>query len=258
MDSILTGQPNFRDLGGISTKSGKTIIANKIFRSGILDKLDDDDLSTLQKLNVGKVLDLRTSQEIDLTENGNYPEFIRYENIEINAGNISKSLIPIFEKGEFHLLEPNLLEKIYFEVITKFKTELASVYRAIINADNGIVYHCSHGKDRTGIISALLLDFWEVDRSIIYEDYLRSNELLMKRNEFQLQMIKDNFSKRFQRDISDDEFTPVKSLFYCREEYLKAVFDYLDNKCFSVHNYFKTELGLTEVELELLKSKYLA
>jgi protein-tyrosine phosphatase len=257
MNIILKTQPNFRDLGGVITKSGQKVKERKLFRSGYLGKIDENDLSILKDLKIEKILDLRTTQEIDLLGNGNYLESMRYQNIALNAGNITKSLIPIFTKGEFHLLESNILEKIYFELITKFKPELASIYREIIHANNGIVYHCSHGKDRTGVISALILDLLDVDRTYIYKDYLLSNEFLKQQNDYQLQMIKDNFTKQFNRDVSDEEFAPVKSLFYCHEDILKTVFEYLDTTYGSVNNYFQSGLGLSEQELELLKTKYL-
>jgi len=149
------------------------------------------------------------------------------------------------------------LEKVYNDLISQFTSELAAVYRKIISTDQGLVYHCSHGKDRTGLISALLLDFLEVDRAFIYRDYLRSNELLQQANEYQIKMIKDNFTKQFNREVSEEEFAPVKSLFYCREELLKVVFDHIDSEYKSVRDYFQTGLGLSESELELLKSKYL-
>jgi len=257
MDTILKSQPNFRDLGGVLTKSGQKVKEKRIFRSGFLGKIDDSDLLILKNLNIGKLLDLRTTQEIDIFGKGDYPEFVEYDNIALNAGNISKYLIPIFEKGEFHLIESNILDNIYFSLITEFKSELAYIYRAIIKTDQGVVYHCSHGKDRTGIISALLLDFFEVDRNYIYKDYLLSNEFLKKAIDYQLQMIKDNFKRQFNKDVSEEEFAPVKSLFYCHEEVLKSVFEYLDSEYDSVKNYFQTELGISEKELELLKSKYL-
>ena len=178
MESIFSSHPNFRDLGGISTKSGKKVKQNRAFRSGFLGELSGNDLSKLVDLNIGEILDLRTKEEIALTGKGNYPESIVYQNVALNTGEISKSLIPIFQKGEFHMLDPHLLDKIYLDLITKFNDELATIYRAILNSDKGIVFHCSHGKDRTGVISALLLDFFEVDRAHIYEDYLVSNELL--------------------------------------------------------------------------------
>ncbi|GGG56631.1 tyrosine-protein phosphatase [Bizionia arctica] len=256
-NSIFKSQPNFRDLGGVHTKSGQKVKENSIFRSSFLGKMDENELFILKDLNVGEILDLRTSQEIDLIGKGDYPESINYQNIPLNAGNITKSLIPIFTKGEFHLLDSNILEQIYFDLITKFTTELASIYREILNANNGIIYHCSHGKDRTGIISALLLDFFEVDRKHIYSDYLMSNEFLKKSNDYQLQMIKDNFSKQFNREVSEEEFAPVKSLFYVHEGILKNIFEYIDKTHGSVRNYFQSELGLNEEEIELLKSKYL-
>ena len=257
MEAILNSHPNFRDLGGIQTKSGEKVRPNRAFRSGFLGELNESDFSTLEELNIGKILDVRTTEEIDLTGQGSYPKSIEYQNIALNTGNISKSLIPIFQKGEFHLLETTVLNKIYADLITKFTLELASIYRAIINSDKAIIYHCSHGKDRTGIISALLLDFLEVDREYIYKDYLRSNELLKTSNDRQIQQIKDNFTTLFKREVSEEEFAPVKMLFYCHEGLLNEVFDYIDNTSGGVKNYFQSELGLTKEELELLKSNYL-
>jgi protein-tyrosine phosphatase len=258
METILQGQPNFRDLGGMTNRSGLKVKENTLYRSGFIGEMDANDLSVLEQLNISKVLDLRTIEEIDLLGCGTYPASIKYENIPLNAGNISKSLIPIFEKGNFHLLEPDTMSKIYFDLITKFNDELASIMRTIINTDEGIVYHCSHGKDRTGIISAFLLDFLEVDRETIFADYLASNELLKRKNEFQIQMIKDNFSKHFKKDVSEEEFAVVRTLFYCQKETMQDVFSYIDKEYGSIKTYFKTELGLTEEELALLKSKYLA
>lgn len=254
---ILKNQANFREIGGFTTKSGKRIKEKSIFRSGFLGKLDASDIEILKELNVGKVIDLRTSQEIELIGKGDYPSFLSYEHIPLNTGNISKLLLPIFEKGEFQLIAPNLLDHIYIDLVTKFTSEFAAIFRSILNAKYGVIYHCSHGKDRTGIISALLLEFLGVDRKVIYSDYLKSNELLKQQNEFQLQMIKANFTQQFNRDVTEEEFAPVKSLFYCREEILKAVFSYLDDTYGSVRNYFSSALGLSEEELALFKSRYI-
>jgi protein-tyrosine phosphatase len=257
MEPILNIHPNFRDLGGIHTKSGKKVKQNRAFRSGFLGELNGNDLAKLVDLNISEILDLRTKEEIDLTGKGNYPESIVYQNIALNTGNISKLLFPIFQKGEFHLLDPHLLNNVYLDLITKFNDELATIFRTILNSDKGIVFHCSHGKDRTGVISALLLDFFEVDRAHIYEDYLMSNELLKASNEYQIQRIKDNFTALFKREVTEEEFTPVKFLFFCQADLLKSVFSYLDNEYGSVANYFQSELKLTAEELELLKSNYL-
>lgn len=257
MALILNKHPNFRDLGGIHTKSGKKVKHNRAFRSGFLGQLNENDFSILEALNIGKIIDLRTTEEIELTGQGIYPKSIEYQNIALNTGNISTLLIPIFQKGEFHLLESDILTKVYLDLITKFNAELASIFRTIIHSNEAIVFHCSHGKDRTGVISALLLDFFEVDRAAIYKDYLLSNELLKASNALQIQLIKDNFTALFKREVSEEEFAPIELLFYCQEELLNTVFNFLDSEYGNVRNYFQSELGLTNEELELLKSKYL-
>jgi protein-tyrosine phosphatase len=257
MQSILKNHTNFRDLGGVHTKSGKKVTQNRAFRSGFLGQLNENDLSILEALNIGKIIDLRTTEEIQLTGQGNHPKSIDYQNIALNTGNISSLLIPIFQKGEFHLLESDILTKVYLDLITKFNAELASIFRTIIHSTDAIVFHCSHGKDRTGVISALLLDFFEVNREHIYKDYLLSNELLKSSNDQQIRRIKDNFTSLFKREVSEEEFAPVQALFCCHEDLLKTVFEYLDNEHGNVRNYFQSELELSNVELELLKSKYL-
>ncbi|MFK7783469.1 MAG: tyrosine-protein phosphatase [Crocinitomicaceae bacterium] len=255
--SILKMHPNFRDLGGFSTKSGKTIQKNIAFRSGFLGELDQQELHQITALNIDRIVDLRTKEEIDLTGQGTYPPSIEYTIIPLNAGNISKFLIPVFQQGAFDLIEPSLLEKVYFELITQFTSELATIFRIILEPDKTIVFHCSHGKDRTGIISALLLDFLEVDRNDIYSDYLSSNEHLKASNESQMQRIKQHFEQLFKRKVSESEFAPVESLFYCRKELLTILFTHIDEEYGSVRNYFQSALGLNTDELKSLRTKYL-
>ena len=257
MKTIVKNQPNFRDLGGVLSKSGQTLKEGLLFRSGSLVKLDEQDFSIIVDLNVKTIVDLRTTQEIDLIGKREYPNYIEYKQIALNAGNIKELLIPIFQKGAFHLLDADIMEKIYLDLITEFKSELAAIYRSFLTADHAVVFHCSHGKDRTGIISALLLDLFGVDRATIYQDYLLSNELLKQSNEVQLQQIKDNFIRLFKREVSAEEFAPVRSLFECREDILNTVFEHVETEYHTIDNYFRTGLGLTESEIELLKLKYL-
>lgn len=257
MKFILNSQPNFRDLGGVKNKNGVSVKEKMIFRSGFIDSFDANEIDIVKSLNLNEVIDLRTREEIDLIGAGNYPEFIHYQNIIFNTGNITKALIPIFEKGEFHRLDADILDKIYFDLITNFKNEMYQVYSIILNAKKAVMFHCSHGKDRTGIISALLLDLLEVDREHIYEDYILSNKFRKKENEYQIQKIKDNFSKQFKRDVTDEEFKPVEALFYCHRKTLENIFGIIDESYKGIENYFENELSFSKEEIQKLKQKYL-
>lgn len=62
MKTILKSQPNFRDLGGVTTQSGRKVKEKHIFRSGYLGKIDEKGLSTLQELNVKTIIDFRTPE----------------------------------------------------------------------------------------------------------------------------------------------------------------------------------------------------
>lgn len=257
MNSILNDYPNFRDIGGVQTKNGGTVKTNLLFRSGFLSELKGKDLAQFEDLDIERVIDLRTSDEVQLIGSGNYPGSVQKQNIPLNSGNITKMLIPIFEKGEFQLIEKGLLGKIYIDMISKFEEELRQIFQSILEADSAVVYHCSHGKDRTGLVSALLLELLEVDRDQIYDDYLKSNELRAKENAYQIQMIKDNFMKRFDRNVTDEEFAPVQELFVCQKDVLENVFEHIESNFESINNYFEENLGFTKQEISNLKSKYI-
>ncbi len=258
MNNLLKSYPNFRDIGGLETTSGRKLKSEVLFRSGFLSKLEGEDLETFKRLGIGKVIDLRTNEETALLEQGNYPENTEYCNIPLNSGNITKMLIPIFEKGEFQLIEEGLLAKIYIDMISKFEKEIALVFRQFLETDASVVYHCSHGKDRTGLVSALFLDLMDVKREQIYLDYLKSNELRERENAYQIKMIKENFTKRFNREVSDEEFAPVQQLFVCQQEILENVFDHIDREYDSIAGYFEGKLNFTNSEIHELKEKYLA
>jgi len=222
-----------------------------------LKELNKEEESLFRELSIKNIIDLRTEKEIELIGVGKYPEFINYYNIELNSGNITQLLIPIFEKGEFHLLDADLLSKIYLDLVTNFQTELSEVFRKMLTSTGGVVYHCSHGKDRTGIVSALFYELLGVKRDFIYEDYVLSNEFRKKENEEQLEMIKQGYKYKFQKDISEAEFAPIRSLFYCKKEILENMFLLLDEKYGSIENYFTEALTFSEKEIIKLKDKYL-
>ncbi|MGB9339053.1 MAG: tyrosine-protein phosphatase, partial [Polyangiales bacterium] len=100
----LSGQPNFRDLGGYAAVDGRTVKWGLVFRSGELSQLSDDDLSRLGGLGIRAVVDLRSPQEVSARGAGRLPPDAQAHPMPIASSDMFAKLIPMFLKGDFSQL----------------------------------------------------------------------------------------------------------------------------------------------------------
>jgi protein-tyrosine phosphatase len=161
---------NFRDLGGYQTRNGRIVAWRKLFRSGELRHRTTDDLSLLQtETGLASVLDLRSDVEIKqesvelITGAG-----IRYHNVPfLTGGNDDNQEDELFSKftsmGQFYVF---LLED------KEFGNRLIEALELIAEPENHpLMFHCTLGKDRTGILSAIVLSVLGVEDEDIITDY---------------------------------------------------------------------------------------
>ncbi|MDL1902774.1 tyrosine-protein phosphatase, partial [Anaerolineae bacterium CFX9] len=151
---MLEGAYNVRDLGGLSTSYGETR-RGVIFRADALHQLTEADQQVLRDKGVRTVIDLRHSTEIDAQPN-----------VFANDETIRYFKIPIFRaavSGHSEGHTPDL-PAIYRYIIDECRISINEVLTTIADAKTGgVLFHCTAGKDRTGIITALLLDMVGVD-----------------------------------------------------------------------------------------------
>jgi len=159
---------NARDLGGLQTAFGKRTAFRRFVRSDEPSLLSDEDLAALLAYPIRTVIDLRSAEEIERrgTPFMNHPGII-YRNI---------SLFDSDPEGEddatVQVALSHTLGELYIFLLRTRKEQLADVFRLIIEAPEGaILFHCTHGKDRTGIIAALLLSLVGVSRQDIVINY---------------------------------------------------------------------------------------
>lgn len=162
----LHGTFNFRDLGGYRTNGGRTRWG-RLYRSDALLHLDDHDIATLTELGLATVVDLRSSLEISGSGQGPLASTnIRYMQrslIERDAGESRGAPAPPGAE---------LAERYLFYVDVSRKT-FAGLVELIAQEDNlPLVFHCAAGKDRTGVVAALVLSLLGVEREDIVADYL--------------------------------------------------------------------------------------
>ena len=160
----LDGCINFRDFGDYSTTDGKKIKKRHLFRSSQLSRLTQKDISTLHKnLNIAAILDLRTKEERDSVPST--PTFLE----PILDTHISFGLDPTRISGT------GIRDHHYVDMLDYSKEAIKNALLWVFNnSHKPFVIHCMGGKDRTGVLAALLLKSLKVANSTILEDYLHS------------------------------------------------------------------------------------
>jgi protein tyrosine/serine phosphatase len=177
---------NARDLGGLQTRDGRTIRRGAFVRSDGLHNLNVDGFQALRDHGIGLVIDLRSARELSHLPNPlqNRPE-IKFAHISLlgQPGDYvfdRDSGLPPHSEWALLLLDhsqPRFLETL----------------RAIAwqPHEQGVLFHCHAGKDRTGLIADLLLDLADVPDDTIVADYLLTNERIHDHRERGLAAIAD-------------------------------------------------------------------
>ena len=163
---------NVRHLGGHPTANGRETTAFDLIRSGGLDELTEAGLAGLSDLGVRVVVDFRSSVEQEASPTP-----------ALGAHDITIIDAPVFQTD----YSPGALSRReafpgYAAIYQQFLTEGGSAYRTLFEtiamASGAVLFHCSAGKDRTGVAAALLLELAGVPDEHIVADYALSTEEL--------------------------------------------------------------------------------
>jgi protein-tyrosine phosphatase len=165
----LQGAYNVRDLGGLRTKDRRITRPGVIYRGDSLDSIAPGDAKILfDKLGIGTIIDLRTKAETDLIEL-HFP-VARYRYSVLVEGRLGNEPFPSDDPVE--------LAKVYLSNIDSGRGAVKGTFDLIatnLQAGVATLFHCAAGRDRTGIISALLLGLVGVTDGQIAIDYVQSN-----------------------------------------------------------------------------------
>lgn len=182
----IEGTFNFRDIGGAPTSaSNESVRTGRVFRADGLAQLTDRAREDLRALGIATVIDLR-----DIGERAKLPD-------ALDGLGVDHIELPIFEDHFFPSrplsreemqaaaeetsmdLSDRSLGRIYDLMITHFGSRLAlAVDTVTAHSDGGVVFHCSAGKDRTGVVAAFLLELLGVSREGIIDEYSITSEHL--------------------------------------------------------------------------------
>jgi rhodanese-related sulfurtransferase len=194
----LVGAYNFRDLGGYPTSDGRRTRWGRVFRSDTLQELTDTDLEILRSLGLATIVDLRTPTEVERDGRGLLAgEPVRYINLSVLQE----------EAGETVAAPPAAQEDMGQRYLWYLETGERSLATALsLVADDTahpLVFHCAAGKDRTGVLAALVLGCLGVVREAIVADYYETAARLdlilarLRRHPVYGPQVKDVPSSRF-------------------------------------------------------------
>lgn len=252
---------NTRDLGGLKADGGKTIKYKKLIRSGRLEKIPQETVDALKELGVTTVIDLRIYTEVEqapdvLWEGVNYVHLpvlctattgiTRDRSMRITMVKEARRIRQEFGSAD------NYMSAMYRSVLMSEepKKQLAKALRMIIENDGCIMWHCSGGKDRAGIVAMLVEALLGVDEKDIICDYMASTRFQRKRffwNRFGI--IVAPLTMRFKKILYVMMAAKPRYLLDSIEE-MKATYG-------SVIGYCKAELNVTDEDIEIMRQKYL-
>lgn len=164
----LDGPMNFRDLGGYHTTDGHSTKWNIMYRADDLSRLSFHDRQKLSAMNVTVDCDLRSSFEQMVAPDKHWPN-VKYVDAHVYAQN---------GEGDDRLQIPGVHS--FPDMLSSHSQEAVKIVMQellILPQDEALVFHCSAGKDRTGMIAALILSVLGVDDETIIKDYLLTNQL---------------------------------------------------------------------------------
>lgn len=166
------GVQNFRDLGGYRSRFGGSTRWGVLYRSDRLDKMSAADLVRFGELGIKRVFDLRNDDE-----RATAPDPVPNVHVSImsNVEDRGANLMPIDGLSQPQEAEA-ALRSLYDGILAYAGPDIGLILRSFAD-DDGLpaLFHCTAGKDRTGVIAALLLELLGVGRDDILNDFELTN-----------------------------------------------------------------------------------
>lgn len=264
------GIVNARDLGGYAVQDGRIVREGKLLRAAHLADASDADIRYLEQLPVTVVIDFRKEQEKVGKVDREVPG-ARYTSLPVDPSGNAMATATEEEKKKFSGQKKFDVKKIIvFAAFNKkaqaiaremyptllfdpdCQRQFARFFRLVLETENGaVLFHCTQGKDRTGIASALLLAALGADRETIVADFDATNRVYEKDVRKYSRRVKFWGGK-------EEEVAVVKAFLGCNTENFVKALDRIDETFGSLLAYLKGPIGLTDADIETLRERYLA
>jgi protein-tyrosine phosphatase len=241
---------NFRDIGGVPAAGNKKVKSGLIFRSANPDRISRKDIEKLRKLNIRTIIDLRAPNELKR-------KFVSIDHAEKLTLSLDfqlktrERLKPVIYRKDAQPLIADISNDLYLEILDASIPVVGQIFE-ILAAPGGapILIHCQAGKDRTGIVTAVILLALGVEKNLIIDDFMKSNEALLP-----------FFKKLFLlRRIISFGFFPYRNLLFAvtvKKRNIESILSRIDTHYGGI-DAFMRKAGVTEPKLAEIKEKLLS
>jgi protein-tyrosine phosphatase len=170
---LLEGAINVRDLGGLVTPEGRCLHRNRVFRADALHRLSAQDDAILERLDVRRIFDLRSAAELAQDRLGAFAEA---DDRHRHRPLVGVTLSPFDPSIDWATVRGNSR---YVHMLHEGGAVIVEILEWLAVPDQApTLFHCAAGKDRTGVVAAVLLATLGVDHETIVEDYAASGPCL--------------------------------------------------------------------------------
>lgn len=232
---LLENSPNSRDLGGFSCENGTTEWG-KFIRTASLSSLTPAEAEKLKKYGVTEIVDLRSTTEQKAQP---YPAAL--------SENFACHKVPMLDQmnsSGFQGTMPSSMSELYYSLLEKNGEEFATIFSIFANAKGAVVFHCTAGKDRTGMTAMLLLKLLSVADSDVVADY-SVTEIYMH-DVFQKQL--EQIRQEYHEDVPE-------YFFESKAESMTLALDYLKRN-FETSEKYLLKSGVSQDDLDIIKNRF--
>lgn len=230
----LTAVENCRELGGYATVNGEQTAWHTFLRSSDLTHMTVEDITFLEQYGVKHVIDLRSEEELLQMPNpfATTP-FVNYYHIPLIEGKVSNLALAQTTFTMGHMYTQMLKES----------PGIAKVLMAMAQQEGVTLFHCSAGKDRTGVIAMLLLALAGVDKKDIISNYEVTYSNLV------------NMREKY-ADMRDKYPNVQAEMMYSKPEYIEEAYEYITVHHDTVEQYL-LHIGVTADAIKALKTRFI-
>ena len=257
---------NARELGGYKTEDGRTVCKGVLLRTAALTEASPEELDSLiRQYNLAAIIDMRASYELEDEPEPVLDGVAQYNFMIMDEQMMAKRAAAIQDvltnpdvdpvTRMTAILEAGVIsDQMYVEFLQGEigKAGFRDFFEVLLETPKGsaILWHCTNGKDRTGVAAMLLLGVLNVDEETIMADFLLTNEFF----DTEISAMRTQLEQYIQDESKLEEFL-VAGRGVCAK-YLQNAIDYINENYGDIPGYVKTELGLTDADIEKLRNLY--
>lgn len=261
------GIENARELGGLVMQDGRTIRTGKLVRSGELSNASDADVSLLKsRFDLSDVYDFRferersnkPDREIDGVTNTWLSTLPQAFVDAFSSGRAdtavvqSAGLLETVASYAFNPKAQELADRLYPAIVMDPTSQkrYGEFLQGVLDAEGGVLWHCSQGKDRCGLGSAFVLAALGADRKTIVEDFSLSNVSYAP-------AVEALSARISQMGGGEKELAFIRAMVGVNVENFESTLDLIDARYGSLNAYLEKALGFSAEEQAALQSKFL-